>query len=657
MSDHVAIDFETYYDEKKTVGYSVKTMITEQYVNDPRFDAYLMSVCDGSKTWAGHPSEFNWAALDGRTVVSHNKYFDYSVWRRLWQLGKCPEPKPKAFHCTANLTAFLCNRRSLADSVEYLFGEKLSKSARGKASGRKFETYTAEERADMLAYAKSDAWQCWRLFDQFGPKWPDTERRLSNITIQQGMHGVQINEELLLDYIGKTFEMMTNTKNVIPWIRDAEDESWEDFNDKPTSIKCIAEQCRRSGIPCPPVKSDDAEAFDLWEATNAPLHPWVHAVSAYRSLNKMYKTLMLVKERLRPDNTLPFALLYCGAHTGRWTGTARINFQNPRKFPMLCNEHGLLELDDERCRQAFKYRDETGCYPDWVKYEVDFRAIIVPRPGKKMIVSDLSQIEPRVLAWLAGDFDWLNMVAEGFNPYEAHAKLSYKWAGESPLKKTNPHLYALCKAARLGLGFGCGWEKFITMAKNLAGIDLTEDDPETVDDPLTGEIVSGYGYTSKTVVGEFRQNNKKIVGLWETLDQSFKRSCGDNFTMKLPSGRTLLYEHVKMKSLREMDRKTGAVKKRTVFQAGIGGIPGYFYGGKLAENATQAVARDVFSEHIVEMDDRGWWNLFSTHDEAILEVDNDVKAGDVQEAMSKTPDWLPGCPIAAEAKEVAHYCK
>jgi hypothetical protein len=57
------------------------------------------------------------------------------------------------------------------------------------------------------------------------------------------------------------------------------------------------------------------------------------------------------------------------------------------------------------------------------------------------------------------------------------------------------------------------------------------------------------------------------------------------------------------------------------------------------------------------MEDRGWRNLFSSHDEAILEVDPSVTAKDVQAAMSVCPEWLPGCPISAEAEEVAHYKK
>jgi hypothetical protein len=657
----ISIDFETFYDDSKKQQYSVRTMIAEQYCNDPRFDAYMLSVCDGSKVWSGHPSKFNWNALDGRTVVSHNKYFDLNVWEALHRRGKCPKPAYKEFFCTADMSSYLCNRRALFDAMEYLMHEKIDKSARAEAKGLRWEVFSPDAQKKMLEYAKQDAWNCWRLWNEHSPRWPALERRLSNITIAQGMRGVQIDQTLLIEYIVKVHDMLQATEQVIPWIAEAEDESWDDFSNKPTSSKCIAEQCRRAGIPSQPIKADDAEAYESWATTYAPTNPWINAVSCYRALNKFYKALMLIKERLRTDGTLPFALKYCGAHTARWSGDARINFQNFRKNPILCRRDGLMEIDPLIVAAALDQHDETGTWPEWVKFAVDFRALIIPRPGYKMLVSDLSQIEPRVLAWLAGDWTWLNLVKQGWNPYEAHAKVAYGWEGKA-LKSTDPTLYKLSKAARLGLGYGCGWEKFIVMSKTLAALDICANDPKTVLelDPVSGEDVevSGYGQLSKKTVAEFRANNPSITCMWKKLDDAFRRSVGEDFTMKLPSGRTMRYENVRQ-AVRSVpdDRNPGKRRKKYVFTAGIGGIPKEFYGGKLTENITQAVARDVFAEHIDLLDRAGMRNLFSVHDEAVLEVKSDVTVADVQEIMSTCPAWLPGCPITAEAVETERYFK
>jgi hypothetical protein len=661
MGDHISIDFETFYDPSKKQRYGVKTMIAEQYCRDSRFEAYMLSVCDGTKVWAGHPSEFNWAALSGRTVVAHNKYFDLNVWNELHRRNLCPKPDFKEFFCTADMSAYLCNRRALDESVEHLLGEKVDKSARDEAQGKRWEWFSQPEREKMWEYARQDAWTCWRLFDEHSDRWPALERRLSNITIAQGMRGVQIDEPLLHKYIVQLHEVLMKTEEILPWIKDADDDAWDEFNAKPTSSKCIAEQCRRSGIPCPPVKSEDEEGFELWKTTYAPANPWVKAVGNWRSLNKAYKTLLLIKERLRPDGTLPFALKYFGAHTGRWSGDARINFQNFRREPILITVGGLMEDEPLVCTQAMDCYEDTGKWPEWVRVALDFRALIIPRPGHRLIVSDLSQIEPRVLAWLAQDWDWLKLVQQGWNVYEAHAKLAYGW-NSTKLKDTDPTLYKLSKAARLGLGYGCGWKKFITMAKTLAGLDICANDPETVmeTDPVSGEDVqmSGFGYTSKKTVADFRAGNTKIVDLWKNLDEQFRRSTGGDFTMTLPSGRVMTYERVRMGVRSVKDEKDPRkTRKKYVFLANLGSRPAEFYGGKLTENVTQAVARDVFAEHIDLLDRAGITNLFSVHDEAVLEVKPDVSAKDVEEVMSTCPAWLKGCPIAAEAKETERYFK
>lgn len=655
-----AYDYETFYSSK--LKYSLKNMIAEQYCKHELFDPYMVAASDGKSCWAGPIQDFNWSILNGATVCAHNDYFEQSVSAECMHRGLTPKWEPTESHCTANLTSFLCNRRSLDQAVEHLYGVKLDKSARSDANGKRWKDYPEAERKIMLDYARRDAWWSHKIWEDHNHKWPTMERRLSQLTIRQGRRGVQIDTELLNNYIVWSHEMLHNTEQVIPWIKDADDDDWDDFKTKPTSSKCIAEQCRRSQIPCPPVKSDDEEGYELWEQTYGPKHPWIYAVGAWRSINKLYKTFLTIKERLRPDGTLPFGLKYFGAHTGRWSGDSKVNMQNMRKKPIFCNEHGLLEINERREDDAMKCREETGKWPEWVRYAIDFRNLVIPRPGKKMIVCDLAQIEPRVLAWLTGDTKMLDMIRNGMKVYEAHARSSMGWTGGN-MSKENKVLYALAKVRVLGLGYGAGWEKFITMAATLSGgqVDLTKDDPEFVDeiDPATGEMkrVSGYGTTSKRIVKEFRDQNKGIVDFWRKLDDAFKRSVGEDYTMTLPSGRKMVYNRVRCETRISPNPKTGKPERKAVFTADIGGKRTITYGGKLTENITQAVARDVFGFHLVNMDDIGWDNLFTAHDEAIMEVEQEIMARDVEHEMSRCPDWLAGCPIGAEAKEVECYQK
>jgi DNA polymerase len=495
----------------------------------------------------------------------------------------------------------------------------------------------------------------------YSHKMPEIEHRLSDLTIEQGMRGVQIDVGRLNEYIVRSHEMLGETTKLIPWMQDDASDDWDEFNLTPTATLCIEEQCRRAGIVPPPKKTKDAEGYLEWEALHVKNHPWITAVSSWRSINKLYKTFVLVKRRLDENDVMPFSLKYFGAHTGRWSGDARLNMQNMRKLPVVCNENGLMETNERRVLAALDTFEQDGAFPSWVRHTLDFRALIIPRPGKKMIVSDLSQIEPRVLAWVAGNQKFLELVAQGYSPYEAHAKASMKYTEPTPLKDTDAGMYKLAKARVLGLGYGCGWEKFITVAYAMARLDITKDDPEFIDEtnPYTGVVtkVSGYGAGSKAIVKQFRADNPEITNLWKSLDEKFKGSVGEDFKVTLPSGRVMRYEDVRASLAIEQDRVTKKPTKTWKFTAMSDARRKAYYGGKLTENIVQAIARDVFGVHVIRMEDRGWRNLFSAHDEAILEVDQSVTAKDVEKEMGHCPEWLKGCPIAAEAKEVSHYLK
>jgi hypothetical protein len=645
-NDAIAIDFETFYSSK--LKYSLKTSIAETYCRNPLFDAYIVSACDGANCWAGHPRDFNWNALDGKILLSHNSYFDSTVYSELVRRSLVPKVNFKAWHCSANLTSYLCNRRALDHAVMYLLNVRLDKSSRDTANGKHWPAdFSIAEQAEMLAYARRDVYYCHKLWTKFSHLWPEHERRLSAQTITQGQRGVQIDTELLDRYLEQSHSMKLATEKLLPWLEDKWDDE-DEFNQKPTSTKCIAEQCRRSGIPCPPVKADEGEeAYQEWETEYGPRHPWIPALTSWRSINKLYKSFLTVKERLRSDATLPFSLKFFGSHTGRWSGDAKLNFQNFRKKPIYCNEYGLMETNENRI---------PG---DWVRCSIDFRNLIISRPGKRMIISDLSQIEPRVLAWLAGDKAFLDLIATGMSPYEAHSRTTMGWTGGN-LKKENPDLYNLAKIRVLALGFGAGWRKFIIMAA-AAGIDVTAGDPEWITEVLpdgSEKQVSGLGTNARKIVAGYREQNPKIPALWKKLDEAFKRSIGSDFKMTLPSGRVMKYDKVRCEARIEQD-EDGKPRRRTVFTAEIGGRRFPIYGGMLTENAVQATARDIFAFHLLELEREGLTVLFSCHDEAILEIDidNPIKADDVARIMSRCPEWMPGLPVAAEAKEVTRYEK
>lgn len=622
MKRTISVDFETYYDDVC----SVRTLGNWAYARHPDWDAYLIAVCDGAESWVGHPRDFNFSALTGNTLVSHNAFFDRSVNRRLVELEKSVAGLDADWHCSSNLGAYLCgSARALKDVAKKLLGVDLAKDVRDRAKGKRWDDMVAEGWSeDMLKYARRDALLCWQIWDRFSGRMPYWEHRLSDLTIERSEHGLHINRPLLENYIQALQQAIFATEKLIPWIA-------EDY--KPTSTKAFAEWCRRDNIPVPPTKTDDEEGVELWTELYAPGRSWVQAIGAWRSLNKTLKKFLLIQSRLRPDDTMDFGLKFFGAHTGRWSGDSGFNIQNIRKQPILLRDDWTMIVDKFEADRILSDKDFTG-----IRLAIDERSLITPRPGHKFIIADLSQIEPRTLNTLVGNKPLLDKIRSGLGIYEAFARESLNYADPAPLKKHDARLYALAKAEVLGLGYQCGKKRFPEVAKAMAGLDITEEE-------------------SEKAVLSFRESNPLIVGLWNQLDSGFKSSCGSDFEMELPSGRTMRYDKVRASRRIEVDEETGLPKSKVVYTAEVGNRRTTLYGGKLTENLTQATARDVFATHLLSLEAAGLNPLFHVHDEVICEVKPDVPKEAVLDIMAQAPTWFQECPVAAEAVEADRYLK
>lgn len=128
----IGIDFETYY----SGDYSVKKLGTHRYVNDPRFDAYLVAIWSEAFQWCGHPKDAPWGEIDGLMWVSHNAQFDMAVFRRLQELGIVhADSGPCAWHDTAALASYLQAPRKLAGAARELIGMEVDKTIRDQMKG------------------------------------------------------------------------------------------------------------------------------------------------------------------------------------------------------------------------------------------------------------------------------------------------------------------------------------------------------------------------------------------------------------------------------------------------------------------------------------------------------------------------------------------
>lgn len=574
-------DTETYYAR----GYDIRSLGIDRYVRDKRFDCYLVSFWGPDGQFVGHPRECPWEQFTGAVWVSHNSRFDRAVLHRLKELGIVPEKiTPVEWHDTAALSVYLQAPRNLEGACRELLGRAPDKSVRDSMKGIDWLQARSLLQDDrVLEYALADAQFACELWRVHADKWPEPERLLSRITVEQGEYGIQLDMDRIRQGIETLRTECTVIEQSLPWYGRS----------KPTSTKALASACREMDIPPPPSTAEDDPACDEWEERYGNRAPWIGRIRAWRKDNRMLRVLETMRDRCRPDGSLPFSLKYFGAiATGRWAGDAGLNLQNFNREPL----HGV---DPRRC--------------------------LIARPGHKLILADLSQIEPRVLAWMVGDFELLEKIRNGLPIYQAHAETSMGFKGKN-LKVEDPHRYLLAKCRVIGLGYGAGAKTFRNLAK-VYGLDISQSE-------------------AKATVDDFRSANPKITAFWRRLEESMRECHHKTFFMQLPSGRIIRYFDV------DASHGLTAATER-------GGRRFNWYGGKLTENLVQATARDVFAEGILRIHKAGIRILWTVHDEVICELpeDSTVTANDVANLLAQTPAWMPGLPVDAEAQQSQTYCK
>ena len=682
----VAVDFEAYYDDEVTL----KKLGNWHYCRHPKVDPFLVSVFDGEHLWVGCPKKFDWKSLEGRQLLSHNASYDEEAYLAGVERGLYARINYK-WHCTADVGVWATGHRDLLNTVKALFQTEISKQVRADAKGKQRSDLEAEGSwDDMVRYAGDDAKWCWKVWQELGHKWPEREKRISVLNRERGRYGVAIDVPELKRCISLVRRVVVESEAALPWVKAGK---------KPGSPIGVAEECRKSGIPCPPVKSGpngDPEEAEEWLENFGRKLPWVKALKDLRRGKKMLATLEKMESRLREepsgDVTLPFSLLYWGAHTGRFAGTGGINFQNFNKEALFV-EHDPLGKG------------------------VDVRGMLIPRKGKRFAIVDLSQIEPRCLNYLIGNEALLSKIRSGMAIYEAFARSSMGWTG-GKLKKENKYLYNLAKAQVLALGYGAGWKKFIVMALQpmYGNLDLCADDDKVameksldkkfyveIETLVDGKktypvfeydetkhkrlerfvVVAGpkgvpvrepvYGINARKIVQEFRDNNPLIVGLWESLEHGVREAAAQkrDFEVELPDGSFMRYRNCRFEKRRKFDPETGEAYTKTEVRFDQGTRSEGTYSGRICENIIQSFARHVFVEGMLRIEDQTDAEvLFSVHDEVVAEMDDDGSEigrvtdtpdqsalGTVLGVLAQAPNWAPTLPVSAEGTWVTRYQK
>lgn len=440
--------------------------------------------------------------------------------------------------------------------------------------------------AEANAYCLGDARLAMALAQKHLHRWPQHERELSRVTREGADRGIGLDVQMAQDGAAVLRRVCFEAACDIPWAR----------TDPPTSGKCFVRECRRVGLEPPASTAQDDEDFSRFLGDHGPALPWIAAVGRWRSANKMLKIVETLLMRVRADGTVPTYLRYYGTdNTGRWSGTRGVNWQGLNKEPV---------------------------------FGVSLRPMMVPLPGYVIVDGDLRQIEPRCLAWMAGDEDFLAVVRSGVSVYEAHARATMGWTGGA-LDIEDPRRYKLAKARVLGLGYGAGPAAFVNAARVLAGLDIGFDE-------------------AKREVFAYRRSNPKVTGFWDKLAGIFMEAAGkSHVAYTLPSGRRMLYFNPEVRG--DRDLLASVIR---------GGPKHRHHGPLLTENITQGMARDVFGHGVLLIDAAGVGISFTTHDSAtamVREADAERASAVFRECLSTTPEWAPGLPLEAKVKILTRY--
>lgn len=633
----ISIDFETYSecDIKTAGGYnyaahpSTEVICMAWAIDDEAPQLWLPGQVCPPRLWD--------AIIDGAEIWAWNAAFERAVyWHKLAPKG-FPPIRVEQWNDTAALAATLALPRALGKCAEVLDLAD-QKDTRGRfLIQRLCKPYRGERRTDqhlmdeLYAYCKQDV-VTERAIKNYILKYKpmgEHERAVWLLDQEINWRGVGIdvpNVENALDLIIATAERLNAS------VVDLTDGALSGVGSRAQVMSWCRDQGYRLG------------GYDKNAVLSALADPALPAnvrdvLKVRQTLGKASTSKYLAMQNLAGhDNRARGVFSYHGAQTGRWAGRG---FQ-PQNLPRPAFN------DADTCVQLFDQRDpellEMLFGDPMVALSSTLRSMIVPAQGKRLLVVDFNAIEARVLAWLAGEQEPLDVFATGQCIY-CHAATSIY--GRT-ITKADKDERQIGKVAVLALGYQGGVGAFQTMAAAYR---------VEIEDELADQIKV-----------KWRKANKNIVRFWYDLEAAANNAVrhrghvfdagpitfkchGDFLFAKLPSGRRLAYYQPRLGN-------SGLEFWGTDSRLGGRWAKLDTYGGKLAENITQAVARDLLADAMLRVEAAGYPVVMHVHDEIVSEVPKDFGSlAEFEQLICQMPDWATGLPMAVEGFECERYRK
>jgi DNA polymerase len=645
----IVLDFETAWGRGVKLGFSCQTM--EEYIRDPRFKAWGVSWKElggeAPAVWVTRkdlPEFFKSIDWSTTAVMAQNAGFDVSIME--WHYNAHP--------------AFIMDTLSMGRALRGVeVGNSLAKLAKdlglppkgdGLSPSENILDELPEDVESVLAeYCCHDTWLCEQIFFGLGGwGYPTKELKLIDMTLKMYTRPVlQLDQKMLIQALseeGNIREALLQRLN----INESELASNPKFAQILTGLGVTppTKISKTTGKPTLALAKNDALFQALLNGTNEDVALLCEARLKVKSTTERTRAQRFLDISQR--GPLPVPLSYYGAQTGRWTAAkgSAINMQNLKRGSFL-------------------------------------RKAIMAPDAHQLVVGDLSQIEPRVLAWLADYNDMLDIFRAGGDPYAAFGGQMFNIPGLT--KASHPELRQSAKSALLGCGYGLGWASFasqlltgflgappvryerafskaLNVNKDMAErfLEWSETEVKLRDIPHTctfADLVH-HAIAAKRIIDIYRATASPVVSFWDMCSSLLVSALvnGKEHTHKcltfrkgeieLPNGMCLRYP-----DLREVKDEKG--RSQWVY----GPDATKLYAGKITNNVTQALARVVMTDGMLRVSKR-YPVVGTVHDELIALVpDSEVEEAKtwVLAQMTMEPRYMPGIPLSADGGAHRRY--
>jgi DNA polymerase len=616
---------------------------------DTRVTVLCFAIDDNDvQVWTGGPApkDFINAIRAGAVVVAHNYLFEFNVYRQ--KLGTWPTIPLSQWSCTmarALVAGYPAGLEEISAAAKLSIPK--DKGARDlmlrMARPRSFDVVTGapewwhetsvEHFTRLTAYCVTDV-QAERELDRAIPELSPRERKVFEADHRINQRGLNVDTLLVgrlhvlagQAKLGLSRELVRLTNGQVT---------------TPNQVAKLREWLTDRGVDLPDLRRGTvARALLDPSLADGPRAALQARLDASRSSVAKLDAILSAQS---PDGRVRGCFQYYGAgRTGRWAGR-RLQPQN--LFRGSITPEAVQDALVAILRRNAGVEDLTLLFQDSPMGVLAscLRSTIQAAPGHKLVVVDLSQIEARVLAWLAGQQDVLTVFATGKDIYVETAR------------KVGSLNRQLGKVLVLACGFGMGPERFRLTAAGF-GLVLEIDECE--------RLVAAWRQTNSRIVDFWWEAHRVLmrvtarVGAQERLGRLvFVRRPG-MVTVRLPSGRHLVYRHPRV----EANPDNGHAE--FTYMGPAGGSSGWTrlrsWPGKLVENIVQATARDVMADAMIELDAWGTPLTGTVHDELIAEVpvdQADAVYRDMQQVMAQTPFWAQGLPMGAAGFVASRYQK